>query len=154
MARVSSAQGTYREVDKDLTITGAAYVANDCVGGLQTIVFGFDAVGGVLEDIILYDRGAQNAEIEVYVFNKKPTAIANADELVLVDADVKKTILTGTLNDWRTVGGGSMARLSDYFNRASLGIPYVGKTLYIYLKAVATPDWVVGDLSLKVVAKS
>jgi len=78
------------------TITLSAYVAEDCIGGLQTLteIVNFNGRGGFIHSITVVDADAENAPLNFLFFSANPTASTTTDAapFVIHADDVDKLI--------------------------------------------------------------
>jgi hypothetical protein len=74
------------------TVTAGAYVANNVVGGIQTLTGALRNAnnGGILESVSVLDKAAQGAQLSLFFFSAMPTGGTYADHgaLVLAAADL------------------------------------------------------------------
>jgi hypothetical protein len=71
----NSKVGGYTQVIAEhVTVTAASYSAGNVVGGLQTLSAALRTVNGtaILESLIIMDRAAQKAPMNVYIFSEAP----------------------------------------------------------------------------------
>jgi hypothetical protein len=136
-------------VDTALTVATSAYTAADVVGGLITLNVGSPGGGGVVRSVILVDDAAQSEPYKLYLFDTKPSVIADDAAFAPTVADLKKLvgIIDIVAGDYVTLNGNVIAL------RTGLSIDYVCSVgnLYAYLVAVDTPDYAAAtDLTLRV----
>ena len=129
-------------------ITLAAYVAKDAVGGLLTFQITPANLDGLLRGVLFTDAEAQSEQYTLYVYDKLPSTVADADEYVPTIADLNKlasTIVVATADwtefnslDWVLIGG---------YEDTQMQIPVHSPTgaLYVYLVATDTPDYAAAD---------
>lgn len=127
------------------SISLAAHSAQDVVSGLMKFTFRIPQQlgGGLIRGIRVIDADKQNADMDLYLFNEKPTTIAANAAFSLTAADVKK-LITGALNTPAYVEH-TGASIATY---AATNFPIqfnAAKYLYGYLVAVATPDFASAD---------
>jgi len=135
------------------TVLEAAYTALDVVGGLITIPVPSAGSGGVITDIYLRDAANQNAAYTLFIYREAPTAIADGDTFSsgTTIADQLKllhvvNLLAAHYTDIITTGAVTIgwAHIPDL----SLKYDTLDGNLYMYMRAVATPDYaLVTDLS-------
>jgi hypothetical protein len=138
-----------RTVDAALTVTLAAYTANDVVGGLIALDVHSPQGGGVLKRLILVDEDSQAEVFTAYIFDAEPSAIDDADAFEPTLADVQKLIgkVAIAAMDYVVLNDGA----ADHdIVMKELDIPFTaahGK-IYVYLVATDTPDYVNADALL------
>lgn len=144
-----------RKLTQDLTVTLAAYEAQDCVGG--TITFPVSSASkmddhpGIIRAVMLTDEAAQAEKFHLYFFNAEPAEAARTDAAVctLVAADIDKML--GVIyiadSDYLTATGLS----SHAYKELEMPVVFDGKNLYAVLVAVETPDYAAAtDLNLTI----
>ena len=135
------------------TLTLAAYVAKDCVGGLLTFAVNTNSYSGsaVIKRVWITDAAIQDEAYSLHLFDASPAAAArtDADECVQVAADLAKKIVTYTIAaaDYQTFAGDSIVSYEK-----DTAIVFDGANLYGVLEATATPDYVaVDDLTVHLI---
>lgn len=131
-----------------LVVTLDAYTIGDVVGGLITIDVSSAGGGGVIRRVMLVDDADQKEPFTLYLFDQKPSVIANDAAFAPTVADLKKIIAKVSIaaGDYETLNGNAIAI------KEQLEIDYtcVDGNLYGYLVAVDTPDYAAaGDLTLR-----
>jgi hypothetical protein len=130
-----------------LTNTLPAYVALDCVGGIQTVQAARVAGGHfILQAMTLSDSEGESEPYDVYIFSDSPAAstFTDADPAVLAAAD-RDVLVPGSpfriyAGDYRAlVGAESQAA------KTNLGVAGVtaggSQNVYVALVCVETPDY-------------
>jgi hypothetical protein len=127
--------------ETSVVVSIAAYTALDTVGGLLEFAVHSGGGGGRITDIYLTDAADQSEPYTIYIFDEKPTVVADADAFAatLVIGDIDKliaieSIAIGDYNSINSLGHAHIANLDINFE-APVGI------LYMYFVAVATPDY-------------
>ena len=146
----------YQTVEVPITVTLAAYTANDVVGGLLTS----DAIKQIqgrsyIQWVRLIDGATQAEPFLLYVFTAVPSTIADSAAFAPLEADWAKC--AGSISipaaNYDTFGSeadcawaaGKDRKTNEFI---TFGNSLTGK-LYFYLVAVETPDYAaVTDLTL------
>ena len=120
---------------------GAAYTANDVVGGLLT--FSLDGAvvnGGILNSAYFVDDDNEGAELDLYLFSAAPTAIADDAAFAPSAADLQKmfAVINVETTDYLTVNSLKYAYKKD-INQIIKSDG--GQKIYGYLVAVGTPTY-------------
>ena len=134
------------------TITAGAYSANDAVGGLMTFnAAAYKTFGsGVIQTITIVDDAAQNAEMELHLFDQTFTATGDNDAFDPSDADLENYLgyILVTTADYKSFTDNSAASVSNVglaFNLVSTGVNLFGQ-----LVTRGTPTYVAtSDLTVK-----
>lgn len=132
-----------------ITVTLDAYTAGDVVGGLLEFDISDGSGGGVVNAIRMVDEDSQAEPYSLYVFNDKPTVIANDAAFALTVADMRKLIAVVPIvaGDYVTHSTFDYVHL-NLTDSAVLGRPLIfngnGK-LWAYLVAGSTPDYANAD---------
>ena len=134
------------------TITAGAYSANDAVGGLITFanVATTDSRGsGVIQSITIIDDAAQNAELELHLFDRTFTATGNNDAFAPSDDDLENYLgyILVTPADYRSFASNSAAHVSN------IGLAYDldDRSLFCQLVTRGTPTYAAtDDLTVKI----
>lgn len=126
------------------TISAAAYTANDVIGGLQSFTFnGLLKPGGILDDIIIYDSLDIKASLSLHLYDSLPTEIVDADPYAPADGDIQNKWLRSyvAVNTYQDLGGIAVVSVAEFLTRASLNVPFKGRTLWLHALTVATPTY-------------
>lgn len=124
-----------------------AYTANDVIGGLMIFAVGGIGGGGSIRSILIADDDNEKAASTLYIFNEKPTTIADDAAFAPTIADLKKLITTVTVEagDYATVNSNAYAILGGHEDLATknMDVPFVAVdgNLYIYNVCTATPTY-------------
>ena len=81
-------------IDVELTVDTDAYTALDVVGGLLTFAVGSPTGGCILNSVTLIDEDNQSEDYKLYLFDSKPTVIADDAAYAPAIADVRKRVRT------------------------------------------------------------
>ena len=139
-----------RRIEVTPTVGTAAYTALDAVGGMMTFAIADQGFDGFLRGVLAVDESNEKEALTLYVFDAVPSTIADGDTYTPLLADLKKLATSVDLGtaDWTTIAGNTIAW-------AMLGGHEDGKMeqpvhsdngdLYMYARAVATPDYVTDD---------
>lgn len=125
-------------IDVELTVDTDAYTALDVVGGLLTFAVGSPTGGCILNSVTLIDEDNQSEDYKLYLFDSKPTVIADDAAYAPAIADVRKRVRTIDLVAYETVNSIPVCEVSN-INQV-MGQLDDGN-FYGYLVAVATPDY-------------
>jgi hypothetical protein len=136
-------------IDIPLDISTAAYTAGDVVGGLIAVDVHSAGGGGILRRLTLVDTDEKDAAFYVYVFDGAPDVIDDDDPFAPDADDLLKLIgrVHIEAGDYLSINDISVALKGD------LAVDYTSGDgfLYLYLVAVATPDFDEDDaLTLRV----
>lgn len=111
------------------TVDTSAYVDNDCVGGVIEIVGAPPA--GVIESLIISDKGDQGNGMELFFFESEPAGVAdNAAFTTMVDADLQKLIGYLAEDTWEDMTDGQFA---PHVN-ISLAYQTIGGSLWMMIR--------------------
>jgi hypothetical protein len=138
-----------RTVDAALTVSLAAYTADDVVGGLIALDMHSPQGGGVLKRLILVDEDSQAEAYTAYIFDRAPSAIDDADTFEPTLADLQRLIAIVPIAamDYETLNDGT----ADHdIVMVDLDIEFTAGDgrLYVYLVATDTPDYANADALL------
>lgn len=147
MSKVSGQFSTLVKVPgATVGVNTTAYADNDLVGELITLPVG---KSGLIQTLTLQDLTAQNAALEVYVFDTYPgsTTFTNNSALDVADADLPSICAQFSVgaSDYLSLADNSVATVKG------LALPYVAQNgnLYVALRsAAATPTYAANELSL------
>ena len=134
------------------TITAGAYSANEAVGGLITFtnVATTDSRGsGVIQSITIIDDAAQNAELELHLFDRTFTATTDNAAFDPTDADLENYIgyILVTTADYAGFVDNSAAHVSN----VGLAFNLAGTSLFGQLVTRGTPTYAAtDDLTIKI----
>lgn len=129
-------------------LTLDAYVAKDNVGGLLEFAVSsksqMSAAGATIKRLSVIDAAIQDEPMFLHLFTAEPETevITDADECVMVAADLAKKIVTFVIlkADFDTFAGDSIASYE-----LDTAIVFDGLTIYAVLEAADTPDFVAED---------
>lgn len=117
------------------TVTAGAYGAGDVVGGLLEFedAARVEGKGGVVIGATIVDDAGQDSEMELWLFNAEPTAIADNDAFSMDAAEAELHTVAGILSTadstWRAAGTPSVVYMGDYVRYD----PESGTSLYAFL---------------------
>jgi hypothetical protein len=115
------------------TVTAGAYAAGDVVGGLLTFENAAReaGAGGLVVGITIVDDAGQDSEMELWLFNAQPDAIADNAPFAPTEADLHDLagIISTSDGAWRAAGTPSANYVSEYFRYD----PDSGMSLYGFL---------------------
>lgn len=130
------------------TLSTGAYTTLDQLGTLHTLT---DAVLDrkstcVLEDLMIVDKAAQGAELDIFFFDDVPTIAADADAFAVSDADMADMCI-GHLRiqttDYRTITTSTVANLKNIGltlqSKSVLGANY--KKIFAAVRVTGTPTY-------------
>lgn len=124
-------------VDVELTVDTDAYTAGDVVGGLLTFAVGTASGGGILNSIMLIDEDSEAEAYTLYLFDAKPSTIADDAAFAPTIEDLRKLVAVVSIVSYTTVNSKDYAYIPDInqvFGQLGDG------NLYGYLVPDATPD--------------
>lgn len=102
-------------VSQTPTVTAGAYSANDAVGGLLTFASAARVSGGksFLKNVLMIDDAGQDAELELWLFDRTFTAMADNDAWAPSEADLRNLLAIVSTSDgaWFAAGTPSVARI-------------------------------------------
>ena len=132
------------------TITAGAYSAGDAVGGLLTFANAgrASAEGSVLTDVLLIDDAGQDAELELWLFDRTFGAIADNGAWAPTEADLENCIAVVSTVDgtWRAAGTPSVINIE-----VTRRIDITGTSLFGQIVTRGTPTYAaVDDLTVKI----
>ena len=114
-------------------VTAGAYAAGDVVGGRLTFANAARAagLGGAILNVTIVDDAGQDSEMELWVFNSDPTAIADNAAFVPAEADLHTLagIFSTTDSTWRAAGTPSACHIVQ----ATRYDPSAGTSIFAYL---------------------
>jgi hypothetical protein len=115
------------------TVTAGAYTAGDVVGGLLEFANAARAngVGGLVVGVSIIDDAGQDSEMELWLFNAQPDAIADNAPFAPTEADLHDLagILSTADGSWRSAGTPSACYVSEYLRYD----PISGTSIYGFL---------------------
>lgn len=122
-----------------LTISTAAYTANDVVGGLITVDVGSAGGGGILRKVVITDSDNKKAAFTLHCFDSAPATIADADAFAPTEASLiaRHDVVTIEAADYVTINSMAQAVVSDL----AVDFEVYNGYAYYYLVATATPDY-------------
>jgi len=128
------------------TVTAGAYDAGDAVGGLLTFANAarVSGGGGVIKDVLLIDDAGQDAELELWLFDRTFTAIANNAAWAPSEADLENLVTVISTEDsargWLAAGTPSACAI-EVARRYDL----LGTSLFGQLVTRGTPTFAATD---------
>jgi hypothetical protein len=145
--------GSTTTVTVSPTVTAGAYHANDCIGGKLTLANAarVAAGSGLVYTLTVQDLAAQNAILEVYIFNADPTNGTYTDNGAVDINDTDMAMCIGRIDvaaaDYKSLADNSMA-----FPTSMRAIPFKlasGTSLYAVVRTPGTPTYAAtSDLKL------
>jgi hypothetical protein len=132
--------GIISVLEETITPANSAYHAGDVVGGRLEIgtLEGAGAAGGFLiVGIALVDDDNEGAALNLHLFDRAPTSIADHAAFAPTAADLAKRVrkVAITAGDYETINSLKVA----YIEEVNTLIP--SATVWAYLEAVATPTY-------------
>jgi len=132
------------------TVTAGAYAANDAVGGLLTFANAARVTGGggVIKDaLILYDT-AEEPELELWLFDRTFTAMADNSPWLPSEADLRNLVaIISTIGGaWFDAGTPNAARVEASQRYDCLGTSLFGQ---LVTRSIMTPT-ATDDVSVKI----
>jgi len=126
------------------TVTAGAYSANDAVGGLLTFA-GAARVSGdtcFLKNVLIFDDAGQDAVMELWLFDRTFTAMADNAAWAPSQADLRNLVaIISTIDgSWFAAGTPSVARVE-----VSQQLPVAATSLYGQLVTRGTPTFAATD---------
>lgn len=139
----------FRSIGVELTVALTAYTAGDVVGGLITFNITDASGGGVVNTIRMVDEDSQAEPYTLYIFNDKPTVIADdaAFATAVTVADLRKLIAVVPIvaGDYTTLNSMDYVHL-DLVDLLGHPLIFNGNgSLWAYLVAGDTPDYANAD---------
>jgi len=131
-------------------ITAGAYAAGDTVGGLLTFANAarMSGGGGVITDIIIVDDAGQDAELELWLFDRTFTAIADNAAWAPAEADLENCIAVISTSGWTWRAAGTPSVVNAECTRR---YDLTGTSLFGQLATRGTPTYVAtDDITVKV----
>jgi len=135
------------------TVTAGAYHANDCIGGKLTLANAARAAAGsgLIYTLTVQDLAAQNAILEIYIFNADPSNGTYTDNGAVDIHDTDMGYCIGRIDvatsDYKSLADNSMA-----FPKDMRAIPFKlasGTSLYAIIRTTGTPTYAAtSDLKL------
>ncbi len=134
-----------------LTVSGGAFVANDCVGGKFSLALFRASTGtGIIHAVTVLDLDNQKVALDVFFFDSDPSAstFTNNTAVSLNSADRAKIIGKAS------IGAGDYANIASGIAVATVsnvGIPVdSGATVYVAIVTQATPTYTTGTMIVTV----
>jgi hypothetical protein len=129
------------------TITAGAYAANDAVGGLLTFALAGRTVSGggsILTNVVIVDDAGQDAELELWLFDRTFTAMVDNAAWAPAEADLENLIAVISTEDsgqgWLAAGTPSAIDI-ECMKRLDLA----GTSLFGQLVTRGTPTYAATD---------
>jgi len=100
------------------TITGGAYTADECIGGLQTINYrhlsGFSG-SLMIQSVIVTDNALQDIEIDCVFFDDDPSNSTFTDNsaFTVADADMEKIIGVANITTYKDFADNSVGQVQN-----------------------------------------
>jgi hypothetical protein len=125
----------FRPVDVTITPDGAAYTANDVIGGLLTL--SMNTTRGFIYGVTVGENENIAIPGAIWIFDSSPTTIADNAAFAPVFADHQK--LVGVL----TLPSATVVNSLNIYNlvQNDKPLPYWTSTLYAYFVTSGTPDF-------------
>ncbi len=142
--------GNNKAVSVTPVVTAGGYSAGDVVGGLMTFDFSNAGNGGILGNIFIDDARNQKAAGTLYLFNDKPTVIADNAPFAaaMVIADIKKRMKTLPV----ATGDFDVVNSLAHAEYTTINQLFAGSIIYAYFVCTATPTYgAVTDLTFRLV---
>lgn len=132
------------------TVTAGAYTAGDAVGGLLTFANAarISAGGGVTKNMVIVDDAGQDAELELWLFDRTFSAIADNAAWAPTEADLENLIAIISTSDgtWRAAGTPSAVDIE-----VSKRYDLTGTSMFGQLVTRGTPTFAAtDDISVKI----
>ena len=148
LSKLESASGI--TISQTPTITAGAYAANDAVGGLLTFANAgrASAEGSILIDVLIIDDAGQDAELELWLFDRTFTAIADNAAWAPTEADLENCIavISTVGSTWRAAGTPSVINIE-----CTRRIDITGTSLFGQLVTRGAPTYAAtDDLTVKI----
>jgi hypothetical protein len=127
------------------TVTAGAYTAGDAVGG--QIVFkealNDKSFSGIIQDLIIIDDAGQDVDLELWIFNRTFTAIADNAAGAFSEADLENLVGVISTADgaWYESGTPSAATVRNL----GLVVKGLGRDLFCQLVTRGTPTFAATD---------
>lgn len=140
---------------QNLTVSTAAYTIGDVVGGLLNLsVLCGAGGGGVLRQVMIADDHNQKEPFKLYLYDQKPTVIADADPFAPLAADDQK--LVGVIEilaaSYVTVNSNATAIIPANDMTSEQPVHHATGQLWGYLVCDDTPDYnATADLTLRII---
>lgn len=140
---------------QNLTVATTAYTAGDVVGGLLDLsILCGPGGGGVIRQVMVADAANQKEPYKLYLFDRKPTVIADDAAFAPVIADLQK--LVGVIEieaaDYVTIGSLAYAIVPGKDDVSNEPVHHASGQLWGYLVATDTPDYAAAtDLTLRII---
>ena len=135
-------------------ITAGAYSANDAVGGLLTFPLAartnISEGGSILVGVVIVDDAGQDAELELWLFDRTFTAMADNAAWAPSEADLEKCIavISTVGSTWRAAGTPSVIQIEC---TRRIDLVAGGTSLFGQLVTRGTPTYAaVDDLTVKI----
>ena len=133
------------KISQTPTVVTDAYTAADAVGGLLTFANAARVTGGggVIQSVIFLDDAGQDVDLELWLFDQTFTAIADADEFDISQADMRNLVAIVPSADgaWYATGTESACPVQK------VAAPYncLGTSLFGQLVTRGTPTFAAAD---------
>ena len=130
----------FATVEQELAVTLTAYTAGDVVGGPITLKVPAIVNGGIVTGVTLVDEDNQSEAYNIWLHGSLPSTIANDAVYAPTVADLRKQfgLIALVAGDYTTLGSFAVA------HQSGLNLVYQNDgegEIYVYLEAVATPDY-------------
>ena len=153
MAFTSGIHGEGITIAQTPAITAGAYAANDAVGGLLTFALAGRQVsegGSILVNVLIVDDAGQDAELELWLFDRTFTAMADNAAWAPAEADLENCIAVVSTEDsaqgWLAAGTPSVINI-ECMRRIDLA----GTSLFGQLVTRGAPTYAAtDDLTIKI----
>lgn len=130
--------GTSRTVCSTPVVDTGAYAPGDNIGGLITFTAALQprsayksgqAPGGLVQNILFTDLGAEGKQVELCLFNANPTATTVTDQAALdiADGDITKVAGCATVSDFSSFADNGIGQVKNLsLSLASADFPIYG----------------------------
>jgi len=134
------------------TIDTAIYAAGDLIGGKLTFANAtrVAAYSGKVTNVMIRDLDAENAPMDLILFNADPsgTTFTNNAALDIADADLSKIFAVIHISDWTTFADNSVAHVGELYKAFKLAS---GSSIYGALVSRGTPTYAsTSDVSVEI----
>lgn len=146
--QTNASSGYATKVTENLTVDTNPYAINDSIGGLITFSWAFGPqCAGIVQNLILADKGYKNKQVMVYIFDSNPSLSTFTDQapVVIHANDQNKLVSIYTITQFYALAA------SGYGIGQNLGIAVrsTSTTLFAALVAAEAVTYgAAGDLNL------
>lgn len=130
--RIVNGNGTYQSSAVEFITTDDPYADLDVVGGRLRFDFNLSARGGVIEEFAIYDPdNVLLGQVEVFIFNRAPTPVADNAAFALSDAELEYLVAHIPESEFTAVEADSKGFI---FARPMLQFTTTGSRLWAYIR--------------------